>query len=191
MQSSLQPDPTDRTNDLLSQLITIVGNITISIADEGPNSSNEAGTGSTAIWVQALAYASLATSLLSAFGAVMGKQWLAHYKSTRFGRGSLEERCKTRHRKLVGLKVWYIEVILDALPTVLQVSLLFFGISLTADIWTLEPLLGIILLITTSLGFVFFMFTLVIGILSSNSPFESRFTNFLQRVASTVEHLIK
>jgi len=175
METSLQPDSTDTTNDLLRQLILVMGGANTSIPGQDSN-IRDIGASSTPIWIQAVAYTSLATSLLAAFGAVMGKQWLAHYRSSRFGRGSLHERCKTRHRKFIGLKEWHLDVILDTLPTILQLSLLFFGIALTANIWTLQPTLGIILLASSSLGVIFFVFTVFVAVTSSNSPFESRFT---------------
>ncbi|KAG2029186.1 hypothetical protein BDR03DRAFT_881588, partial [Suillus americanus] len=46
---------------------------------------------SSKFWMQALAYASLGLNLLAAYGTVMGKQWLSHYKTTRFGCGFLKD----------------------------------------------------------------------------------------------------
>ncbi|KAG2098457.1 uncharacterized protein F5147DRAFT_538692, partial [Suillus discolor] len=69
----MQPDPGETTNDLLLQLIRINVN--------GPNSvdisdlSSSMGYSSLMVWMQMLAYASLAFSILAAFGAVLGKQW--------------------------------------------------------------------------------------------------------------------
>ncbi|KAG1838916.1 hypothetical protein DFJ58DRAFT_622235, partial [Suillus subalutaceus] len=70
----MQPDPGETTNALLVQLIQITVN--------GPNSapdisdlSSSTQYSSSNVWVQTLAYASLAFSVLAAFGAVMGKQW--------------------------------------------------------------------------------------------------------------------
>ncbi|KAG1787435.1 uncharacterized protein HD556DRAFT_1299150, partial [Suillus plorans] len=71
----MQPDPGDTTNALVLQLIQIIAN--------GPNSvpgistlSSSTGFSSSTVWTQTLAYASLAFSVLAAFGAVLGKQWL-------------------------------------------------------------------------------------------------------------------
>ncbi|KAG2076161.1 hypothetical protein BDR04DRAFT_993630, partial [Suillus decipiens] len=70
----MQPNPGDTTNLLLLYLIKI--------SVEGPNSvpdistlSSSTGYSSEAAWTQTLSYASLALSLLAAFGAVLGKQW--------------------------------------------------------------------------------------------------------------------
>ncbi|OAX35585.1 hypothetical protein K503DRAFT_668404, partial [Rhizopogon vinicolor AM-OR11-026] len=68
---AMQPNPIDTTNALLVQLIQITLN--------GPSAVQpmiiSSGYSSSDFWMQALAYASLAFSLLAAFGAVMGKQW--------------------------------------------------------------------------------------------------------------------
>ncbi|KAG1721100.1 hypothetical protein EDB19DRAFT_1599906, partial [Suillus lakei] len=70
----MQPNPGDTTNILLLHLIQITVN--------GPNAVNDisrlsssTGYSSSTVWMQTLAYASLAFSVLAAFGAVLGKQW--------------------------------------------------------------------------------------------------------------------
>ncbi|KAG1751689.1 hypothetical protein EDD22DRAFT_784951, partial [Suillus occidentalis] len=70
----MQPNTGDTTNALLLYLIQVTVN--------GPNSappintlSSSTGFSSSTVWMQALAYASLAFSVLAAFGAVLGKQW--------------------------------------------------------------------------------------------------------------------
>lgn len=86
----MQPNLGDTTNALLVQLIQITVNgpgfttdITYLSSSVGFSSSN--------VWMQVLAYASLAFSVLATFGAVLGKQWLKSFKSIR-AQGSLEER---------------------------------------------------------------------------------------------------
>ncbi|KAF8527080.1 hypothetical protein JB92DRAFT_2699464, partial [Gautieria morchelliformis] len=73
MTTSLSPDPSDTTNALLKLLINKVANGTFS--DQDASLPVWTGPSSTIIWIQSLAYTSLATSLLAAFGAVLGKQW--------------------------------------------------------------------------------------------------------------------
>ncbi|OJA20949.1 hypothetical protein AZE42_03496, partial [Rhizopogon vesiculosus] len=73
--NNLVPNPSDTTNALLTQLVQIgLGNLSA-----GTMPLELASTWSpsqTDIWIQAVAYASLSMSLLAAFGAVLGKQWL-------------------------------------------------------------------------------------------------------------------
>ncbi|KAG2119276.1 hypothetical protein BD769DRAFT_1328770, partial [Suillus cothurnatus] len=70
----MQPDPGETTNALLVQLIQITVNGPKSAPDIS-NLSSSTKYSSSNVWVQTLAYASLAFSVLAAFGAVMGKQW--------------------------------------------------------------------------------------------------------------------
>ncbi|KAG1838923.1 hypothetical protein DFJ58DRAFT_813299, partial [Suillus subalutaceus] len=76
----MQPDPGDTTNVLLLYLIQMTVNGPNSVPDISTLSSST-GYSSSTVWVQTLAYASLSFSVLAAFGAVLGKQWLNSYKS--------------------------------------------------------------------------------------------------------------
>ncbi|KAG1734111.1 hypothetical protein EDB19DRAFT_1594655, partial [Suillus lakei] len=68
-----QQNPSDTTNVLLVQLIQTTFNGSPAAQPTIPLPSP--GFSSSKPWMQALAYASLAFSLLAAYGAVMGKQW--------------------------------------------------------------------------------------------------------------------
>ncbi|KAG2147484.1 uncharacterized protein EDB93DRAFT_1226688 [Suillus bovinus] len=135
MESNLSPDPSDTTNALLKQLVQIgLGNL----AAAGSTPAEPASTWSLSLptlWIQSIAYASLSMSLLAAFGAVLGKQWLGYYKSNRYGRGSQEERGKRRQEKFDGLVTWYFDAVVQSFPILLQISLFLFGIALSAHIW--------------------------------------------------------
>jgi len=80
VQSQLWPDPNDETAALLRVLIHKIDNTTF--GDNPPTIPQWAGPPHPIIQVQAILYASLATSLLSAFLAMLGKQWLNQYAST-------------------------------------------------------------------------------------------------------------
>ncbi|KIJ30782.1 hypothetical protein M422DRAFT_186643, partial [Sphaerobolus stellatus SS14] len=75
MQSSLSPNSADTTNELLKMLINAVNNGTSKASQDSFPLPTWTAPTQTNIIVQALAYSSLATSLLSAFGAVFPKQW--------------------------------------------------------------------------------------------------------------------
>ncbi|KAG2357895.1 hypothetical protein BDR07DRAFT_1244679, partial [Suillus spraguei] len=70
----MQPNTGDTTNALILQLIKIAVNGANSVPDISALSSST-GVPSSTVWMQTLAYASLAFSVLAAFGAVLGKQW--------------------------------------------------------------------------------------------------------------------
>jgi hypothetical protein len=110
----------------------------IQIATYGPTAIQPASLSSitsyspSRVWTQALAYVSLSFSLLAALGAVLGKQWLGYYKTKRYGRGSLADRCKQRHRTFQKLQQWQLENVLQLFPVLLQISVFLFGLSLGA-----------------------------------------------------------
>ncbi|KAG2352842.1 hypothetical protein BDR07DRAFT_1183543, partial [Suillus spraguei] len=125
------------------------------------------------VWFQTLAYASLSFSLLAAFGAVLGKQWLRFYKLRRFGRGSLEEQGKSRQQKFDSLEAWHFDAVLQTFPVLLEISLLLFGISLASYVWTQQRTITSIIIATTVLGLLFHWCTLLASLLSPNCPFQT------------------
>jgi Family of unknown function (DUF6535) len=184
MQSSLSPIASDTTNALLMILINTV-NSSIFPAQQAPLPIWN-GPSSTTIWIQTLAYTSLSSSLLAAFGAVLGKQWLGHFKTSRFGRGALHERCQRRQKKLDAMETWYFSTIIATLPIFLQISLLFFGIALAANIWTLQHTVASVIMATTAFGFIFYVFTVVSSLRSPDCPFQTPVSTMLQHAASTL-----
>jgi hypothetical protein len=167
----MQPNPADTTNFLMLQLIKIVA--------EGPNAVNDinglpssTGYSSSTVWMQTLAYASLAFSVFAAFGAVMGKQWLNSFKASR-GRGSLEERGFQRQKRLDGLEYGLLQTVLGAFLVLLQISLLLFGLSLSANMWAQQRTISSVIISTTALGILFYVATIVISVLHPDSPFQT------------------
>jgi Family of unknown function (DUF6535) len=144
------------------------------------------GPSSTTIWIQTLAYTSLSSSLLAAFGAVLAKQWLGHFKTSRFGRGALHERCQRRQKKLDALDDWHFSTIIATLPIFLQISLLFFGIALAANIWTLQHTVASVIMATTSFGFIFYFFTVVSSLKSPDCPFQTPVSTMLQHAVGNM-----
>jgi hypothetical protein len=167
----MQPNPGDTTNALLLYLIQITVN--------GPNSvpaintlSSSTGFSSSTVWMQTLAYASLAFSVLAAFGAVLGKQWLNSFKSVR-GRGSLEERGIERQMKLDGAEYFRLQTVLQAFLVLLQISLLLFGLSLSANMWAQQTTISSVIICTAAFGLLFYVGTILVSTLRLDSPFQT------------------
>jgi Family of unknown function (DUF6535) len=180
MQSRLNPNASDTTNSLLKILINKIDNSTFPAGEASLPTWN--GPSSTTIWIQTLAYTSFSMSLLAAFGAVLGKQWLGHFKTSLFGRGSLHERCQRRQQKLNGLKAWHFSTIIATLPIFLQLSLFFFGIALAAQIWIQQHTVASVIMATTAFGFIFYFFTVVSSLRSPDCPFQTPVSTMLQLI---------
>jgi hypothetical protein len=180
MESNLNPDPSDTTHALLTQLVQIgLGNFTA--AGSTPAAPASTWLPSKAdIRIQSIAYASLSTSLLAAFGAVLGKQWLGYYKSHRYSRGSQEERAKRRQEKFDGIVTWYFDAVVQSFPILLQISLLLFGIALSANMWYQQYTVAWVIIATTIFGFLFYSLTVMAALVSPACPFQTPISTILR-----------
>lgn len=167
----MQPNPGDTTNTLLLHLILIMTGDQNAVRDISNLSSTTRFSSST-VWMQALGYASLASSVLAAFGAVLGKQWLNSYKAA-CRRGSLEERCIERQIKLDGLEYYHLQTILQAFLILLQISLLLFGLSLSANIWTEQTTISSVIICFTTVGILLYGLTISVSVWRPDSPFQT------------------
>jgi hypothetical protein len=180
MESNLSPDPNDTTHALLTQLVQIgLGNFTAAGSTPVAPASTWSPSTST-IRIQSIAYASLSFSLLAAFGAVLGKQWLGYYKSHRYGRGSQEERAKRRQDKFDGIVAWHFDAVVQSFPVLLQISLLLFGIALSANLWSQQHTIAWVIIATTVFGFLFYSLTVMAALVSPACPFQTPVSTILR-----------
>ncbi|KIJ22983.1 hypothetical protein M422DRAFT_276521 [Sphaerobolus stellatus SS14] len=159
MESDLNANPADTTNTLLNFLVPPAYNKTTpDQLSSAPSSIPDPSC--TVLLTQGLGYLSLLLSLLFAFGAVLGKQWLGYYKTSRFGHGTVEERGLLRHRRSRKMQRWHMQIILDILSVMLQVSLFTFIVSLAGNIYYQEKRLGLLIASVVAIGPLFYLATL-------------------------------
>jgi hypothetical protein len=175
----MQPNPAENTNVLLLRLIQIAADP--NAVHDISNLSSSTGYPPSTIWMQALAYASLAFSVLAAFGAVLGKQWLNAYKAAR-GQGSLEERCTQRQKKLDGLEQFHLQTVLHTFLVLLQISLLQFCLSLSANMWLQQRTISSVIICTTAFGMLFYASTTLLSRLYPDSPFHTPGSEVLRAI---------
>ncbi|KAG2054225.1 hypothetical protein BDR06DRAFT_884423 [Suillus hirtellus] len=179
MESDFSPDPSDTTNALLKQLVQIgLGNLAEAGSAPVDPASGWSPTAPT-LWIQTIAYASLSMSLLAAFGAVLGMQWLGYYKSKRYGRGSQEQQGKRRQEQFDGIVTWYFDGVVQSFPVLLQISLLLFGIALGAKLWYEQASIAWVLIGTTVFGFLFYSLTVMACLISPTCPFQTPISSLL------------
>ena len=130
-------------------------------------------------------YASFAASLLSAFLAMLGKQWLNRYTSTDM-RGSAIERSQNRQRKLNGIDNWYFEHVMESLPLMLQIALLLLGCALCQYLWEIDITVASVVLGVTSFGVAFYFFVVAAGAASESCPYQTPGSRILRSIASAV-----
>ena len=124
------------------------------------------------VLVQAILFGSLATSLFSAFLAMLGKQWLNRYASTDM-RGTAIERSQNRQRKLDGIITWYFDHVMESLPLMLQIALLLLGLALSRYLWEVNIVVACVVLGVTSLGVIFYIFIVIAGTAWESCPYQT------------------
>jgi len=135
-----------------------------------------------AIQVQCILYTSLAASLLSAFLAMLGKQWLNRYASID-KRGPAIERSQNRQRKLDGIVTWYFNHVLESLPLLLQGALLLLGCALSRYLWEIDTTVAFVVLGVTSFGALLYLFVVVAGAVSDSCPYQTPGANIIRHVS--------
>ena len=135
-------------------------------------------------------YASLATSLFSAFLAMLGKQWLSRYASTDI-RGTPIERSQDRQRKLGGMITWHFDLVMESLPLLLQVALLLLGCALSLYLWGIDVAVACVVIGATALGVTFYASIVVAGTISASCPYQTPWARILRHIHHrTLPHII-
>ena len=179
VQSQLQSDPNDETAALLRVLIYKIDNTTF--GNDVPALPQWTGPPHSIVQVQAILFASLATSLFSAFLAMLGKQWLNRYESTDV-RGSAVERSQNRQRKLDGIVAWYFDYVMELLPLMLQVALLLLGCALSRYLWEIDLTVASVVLGVTSFGMIFYLSITMAGAARESCPYQTPGARILRHV---------
>ena len=123
-------------------------------------------------------------SLLGAFVAMLGKQWLTRY--LRHTGGSIIERCSDRQRKCDGLEKWPFHFFIGSLPVMLQIALLLLACGLSRYTWSVNTSVGRVVISFTVLGFLFYIGIVVAGTSSYECPFQTPASIALRHLGGSV-----
>jgi hypothetical protein len=110
-------------------------------------------------------------SLLAAFVAMLGKQWLNRY--LRHAGGSMIERCADRQRKIDGLEKWPFQLFIESLPVMLQIALLLLSCGLSRYVWSVNISVARVVISFTVLGVIFYLGIVIAGTSSYECPFQT------------------
>jgi hypothetical protein len=110
-------------------------------------------------------------SLLAAFVAMLGKQWLNRY--LRHAGGSMIERCGDRQRKIDGLEKWPFRLFIESLPVMLQIALLLLSCGLSRYMWSVNISVARVVISFTVLGVIFYLGIVIAGTSSYECPFQT------------------
>ena len=115
-------------------------------------------------------YVSLIISLLAAFIAMLGKQWLNQY--LRNSGGSMIECCGDCQRKCDGLEKWPLHFSVESLPVVLRVALLLLACGLCRHMCSINSSVAFTLISLTGLEVAFYD-AVITGMSSYACPFQT------------------
>ena len=181
--SEFQPNLNEETNALLRVMIHTMDNT--AFGGQVPTVPQWTGPPRTVVQVQAILLASLSISLLSAFLAMLGKQWLNRCTPINM-RGTIIERSQYRQRKLDGIANWYFDHVMESLPLMLQAALLLLGCALSRYLWEINTTVASVVLGVTSFGVLFYLFIVIAGAASANCPYQTPGADFLRHIPDTL-----
>jgi hypothetical protein len=121
-------------------------------------------------------------SLLAAFVAMLGKQWLNRY--LRHAGGSMVERCGDRQRKIDGLERWPFRLFIESLPVMLQIALLLLSCGLSRYMWSVNITVARVVISFTVLGVIFYLGIVIAGTSSYECPFQTPASTTLRALRS-------
>ncbi|KAJ6568762.1 hypothetical protein B0H19DRAFT_1133912 [Mycena capillaripes] len=181
IQPEFQPDPNATIQALL---VLLVQNVTAVPVNLMPQNT---GPPRIVVVAQGLLYFSLLSTLLAALLAVLGKQWLLYYDSVG-GRGTIEERGLERQRKFDGLRRWKFHLVMQMFPLLLQFALLLFATALSIYLWTIHPVIAVIVLALTCLGFTGYAAMTIAALIWRDSPFQTSLGFVLKTIVKGPSH---
>ena len=175
IQNELRPD----YQELSFTVLTILVNTTSGIPSHLPL-PQFAGPKSSAVQVQSILFGSLASALLAAFLAMLGKQWLNLHVE-----GSFIDRSRHRELRMRGIITWRFKIIMECLPLTIQISLLLLGCALTRYVWDLNKTVSAVIAAFTSFGLLFYLFIVFAGTRWQTCPFQTPISLLLHSAWAT------
>lgn len=143
------------------------------------------GPGTSTIWTQSILYASLSLCLLSALGAMLGKQWLGKYARIDVG-GSAEDRRRSRQQKRDALRAWHFTTVMETMSALLQTALFLFGIAIGVLLWDQQRAIAGTVIGVTVLGSTFYLMILIASVVSPDCPFETHLSGILRALLKSL-----
>lgn len=180
----MSPDPADDTNALLRENNAILLQLALGRNDSLPSAtalpSETFSPAGKVLTVNVLFSLSLTLALISSFMAVLGRQRLVYYRK-QTGGGPERQRWE-QLKRFLGAERWGLEWALDDfLPSVLQIGLIIFCISLTIYLSTLHPTLTNVVGTFMCAGLAIFIITGLLATWDKFCPFQSPLSHLISR----------
>ena len=174
IQQGLRPDYNEMSFIVLTMLLNATSGVPTQVDVPAPS-----GPDATVVQVQSILFSSIASSLLAAFLAMLGKQWLNLHVE-----GSLIDRSRHRELKMRGMIIWRFKIIMECLPLVMQISLLLLGYALARYVWDLSRTISAVIAAFTAFGALFYLFIVFAATVWKTCPFQTPASLVLRHIIS-------
>ena len=175
IQQELRPDYNEMSFTVLTMLLNATSGAPVQL-DTVPAPSDPK---TSAVQVQSILFSSLASALLAAFLAMLGKQWLNLHVE-----GSLTDRSRHRELRMRGMITWRFKFIMECLPLVMQLSLLLLGYALAQYVWDLSRTVSTVIAAFTAFGVLFYLFLVFAATIWKTCPFQTTLSLVLRHAIS-------
>ncbi|KAG8922077.1 hypothetical protein FRC01_014509 [Tulasnella sp. 417] len=173
----LNQDPAAETNHLLRLLLR--GGMNQSGLTDKDLEAPEFTASEEAIRLGRLFSISLTLTLLAAFGAMVGKQWMIYYSRGSQG-GPSEGESRMLQKKLSGVHRCGLRFLVElALPSLLQIALFVFSVGVISYLQTLNDKVAWINAILAWIGVAAFGITVIHAVWDPYCPFQTPISQFL------------
>lgn len=166
------PNPSDTTNALLAQLISLQAaalNSTNNSTNIQSQAENLAPSPGEIRWVNGLWFAALSCSLSTALVSMLAKQWL-QVTSNIFG--SPRSRARQRQRRYMQLQSWHVFAIINALPLLLHAALLLFFAGLIVFLWSRDIVTTAAIFAIVGLAYTFYIGSMWLSLINPDCPYQ-------------------
>ncbi|KAF8601445.1 hypothetical protein BDV93DRAFT_416545, partial [Ceratobasidium sp. AG-I] len=135
----LKPDPAETaaaTLLLISQTLLTMSNQSALAPASGPTEPAPFAPTSSAIAVNILWFSSLILSISVTLVAMLAKEWSYFFMVGRTGMPM--EQARKRQKRFDGMKIWKMEGVVTALPTLMHLALFLFAAGLCVYLWDIH-----------------------------------------------------
>ena len=179
----IQQNPQDTSNFYLANIYQLLAetnqsNVSISLPTSPPPFSPP----TFAVWVNSLWFLSLAISITCALLATLLQQWARRYLKVTQTRSSLHKRARIRSFFAEGVKKSLLPLAVEALPTLIHVSLVMFFAGLAVFLWNVNLTIFKVVLSWISICTALYGCITLVPIFRHDSPYYSPLTSLMRPV---------
>ena len=187
----IQQNPQDTSNFYLANIYEAIADPNRSnISSSFPSSPPSFSPPNYAVWVNGLWFLSLAISITCALLATLLQQWARRYLKVTQTRYSLHKRARTRSFFAEGVEKSFLRLAVEALPTLIHVSLFLFFAGLILFLWNVN--LTIFKLVLSWVGVCTALYGCItfIPIFLHDSPYYTPLTPLARLVVAAILSLL-